>query len=61
MNSMTKRQGGSRRIGLPGKSMKVQPKGNEKHTGRPKLLKAEEYRKGSNMSPEMRGSKMFRI
>lgn len=56
MSSMTKRQGRSGKKELPGKSMKAKPKGNEKHHEEPKLLKAE-YRKGSNMSPEIKGSK----
>lgn len=47
MSSVTKRQGRSERKELPGKSMKVKPKGNEKHHEEPKLLK---YRKGSNES-----------
>lgn len=50
--------------GLPGKSMVVKAKVNEKHHGGhggPKLLKTEEYRKGSNMSPEIEESKRLII
>lgn len=53
---MTKKQGRSGKKELPGKSMKAKPKGNEKHHKELKLLKAE-YRKRSNMSPEIKGSK----
>lgn len=56
MSSMTKRQERSGRKGLPEKSMKVKLKRNEKSHGRPKPEKAEEYRKGSNRSPEIKGS-----
>lgn len=61
MSSMTKRQGRSRGKGLPEKSMEVKPKANEKRHGGPKLLKTEECRKGSKMSPEIEESKKLRI
>lgn len=56
MSSTTKRQERSGRKGLPEKSIKVKPEKNEKSHGGPKLVKAKEYRKGSNMSPEIKGS-----
>lgn len=62
MTSMKKRRRTSGREGLPGKPMEVKSKGNEKHHGRPKLEKVEEYsRKGSNVSPNFKGSKILRI